>query len=184
MAKATPVATFATFQGSLVNLASPLKTSVKASSTLLEGSRKPPKCVCNDNHWFANCPYLLELNRASGWSINKDIQAKIDEKLSKNSKLKEQIETSIKRRTQLSSESQTKKLNPLKAVFATLSAFIVDRDSYELKDSWILDSGANSHVCNNSTRFNFDQKASKSDRLISGKTEYQIEAFGSVEITV
>jgi hypothetical protein len=65
-----------------------------------------------------------------------------------------------------------------------LSAFTVDRDSYELKDSWILDSGANSHVCNNSTRFNFDRKASKSDRLISGKTEYQIEAFGSVEITI
>jgi hypothetical protein len=183
-AKATPAATFATFQGSPANSASPSKTSVKASSTSSEGSRKPPKCVCNDNHWFADCPYLLESNRASGWSVNKDIQAKIDEKLSKNSKLKEQIETSIKRRTQLSSESQTEKPNPPKAVFATLSAFTVDRDSYELKDSWILDSGANSHVCNNSTRFNFDRKASKSDRLISGKTEYQIEAFGSVEITV
>jgi hypothetical protein len=91
---------------------------------------------------------------------------------------------SIKRRTQLSSKSQTEKPNSLKAVFATLSAFTVDRDSYELKDSWILDSGANSHVYNNSTHFKFDQKASKSDRLILGKTEYQIKAFDSVEITI
>jgi hypothetical protein len=58
------------------------------------------------------------------------------------------------------------------------------RDSYELKDSWILDSGADAHVCNDLTRFNFDRKASKSDTLISGKTVYQIEAFNNVEITV
>jgi hypothetical protein len=33
-------------------------------------------------------------------------------------------------------------------------------------------------------RFNFDRKASKSDTLISGKTVYEIQAFGNVKITV
>jgi hypothetical protein len=185
-ATATPTATFATFQESPAISASSSKTSAKATSASSEGPKKPPRCVCDDNHWFADCPYLLESNRASGWLVNKDIQAKIDEKLSKNSKLNEQIETSIKRRAQLSSENQTKKSPnpPPKAVFATSSAFTVDRDTYELKDSWILDSGANSHVCNNPKRFNFDRKASKNDTRISGKTEYQVEAFGSVEITL
>jgi hypothetical protein len=83
------------------------------------------------------------------------------------------------------SQDETEKgLKAPKAVFATLAVFTVDRDSYELKDSWILDSGADAHVCNDSTRFNFDRKASKSDMLILGKTAYQIEAFGNVEITV
>jgi hypothetical protein len=53
-----------------------------------------------------------------------------------------------------------------------------------MKDSWILDSGADAHVYNDLTRFNFDRKASKSDILISGETVYQIEAFSNVEITV
>jgi hypothetical protein len=49
IARATPAATFVTFQGSPANSASPSKTS-KTSSTSSEGSRKPPRCVCDDNY--------------------------------------------------------------------------------------------------------------------------------------
>jgi hypothetical protein len=68
--------------------------------------------------------------------------------------------------------------------FATLSAFSIDRDSYELKNTWILDSGANAYVYNNRTRFKFERTANKDDKLVAGKTIYQIEAFSSVDITI
>jgi hypothetical protein len=77
-----------------------------------------------------------------------------------------------------------KSLKAPKVVFMTLAIFIINRNSYELKDSWILDSGVNSHVYNNLTRFNFERKASKSDTLILGKIVYKIEAFGNVKITI
>jgi hypothetical protein len=87
----------------------------------------------------------------------------------------------------LSSKNQNKTEktpNSPKAAFVTSAVFTVDRNSYKLKDSWILDSGANSHVSNDLTRFKFDRKTNKSDTLILGKTVYQIEAFGTIEITI
>ena len=186
--KATPTASFATFQGSSPDSAAPLNTTAKsASSTATIGSSKsPPTCVCGVPHWFADCPYLIESKRPAGWVADKDVQAKVDEK-SRNPKLKSHIERIKRREAKRTSESQDeaeKTPNSPKAAFATSAVFTVDRDSYELKESWILDSGANSHVCNDPTRFKFDRKAGKSDTLISGKTVYQIEAFGTVEITV
>ena len=180
--KSTPTATFATFQG----------YSAKPAQTTASGaSRTPPTCVCGVPHWFADCPYLIRSKRPAGWTADKDVQVAIDSKIANNPILKSQIDRVVKRSqnpaSTESSESQNKTdkgPKASKAVFATSAVFNVDRDSYELKDSWILDSGANSHVCNDSTRFNFDRKASKSDTLISGKTVYQIEAFGNVEITV
>jgi hypothetical protein len=188
--KATLTASFATFQGSSPDSATPSKIMAKSLSTSSTAGapRASLPCVCGQTYWFADCPYLLDSNRQAGWVADKDVQARIDEKLARNSKLKDQVERSIKRRTaKLSSESQDKAEktpNSPKAAFTTLAIFTVDWDSYELKDSWILDSGANSHVCNDPTRFKFDRKADKSDTLISGKTVYQIEAFGTVEITV
>ena len=189
-AKNPPAASFAAFQGDSPNKATPSKAPASASSTssAATGTKKLPPCVCGDSHWFADCPYIHKSNRQSGWVANKGVQTNIDEKLAENSKLKNQIENSVSRKmAKQSSESQNeaqKISNPPKAAFAASAVFSVDRDSYELRDSWILDSGANSHVCNDPTRFNFGRKASETDTLISGKTVYQIEAFGSVEITV
>jgi Reverse transcriptase (RNA-dependent DNA polymerase) len=180
--KPTPTATFATFQGSSPDSAK------SAQSTATKAARTPPTCVYGVPHWFADCPYLIKSKRPAGWVVDKDVQVAIDSKIANNLILKSQIDRTVKRSQNPatgSSKSQDETgLKAPKAVFATSAVFTVDRDSYELKDSWILDSGANSHVCNDSTRFNFDRKASKSDTLISGKTVYQIEAFGNVEITV
>ena len=65
-----------------------------------------------------------------------------------------------------------------------VTGFAVDGDSFELQNTFILDSGASSHVCNNPSRFKFERTASHDDVLRAGKTVYSIEAFGTVEITV
>jgi hypothetical protein len=68
--------------------------------------------------------------------------------------------------------------------FASMSAFFINKDSYELKNTWILDSGANAHVYNNHTRFKFERIMKKDEKLVANKTIYQIEAFGSIDIII
>jgi hypothetical protein len=147
-----------------------------------DASRKL-KCVCDKLHLFKDYPYLIKSKRLQVWTANKETQAKIDSKLAKSSILKEQVEYNIRRAAVQSSEHWEAQQGPTTqhSAFATLSAFSVDRDSYELKNTWILDSGANAHVCNNRIRFKFKRMANKDEKLMAGKTVYQIEAFGSVD---
>ena len=123
---------------------------------------------------------------------NKELKKTINKKIANDSRLKKTVNFSLKRfgsprrpkPSELSGEAQPSGNTP-QAVFAlSLSAFSIDRDSYELKNTWILDSGANSHVCNDLTRFVQTRVATESDRIVSGKTIYQIKAFGTVEIIV
>lgn len=133
----------------------------------MDASRKL-KCVCDEIHLFKDCPYLIESKRPQGWQANKETQAKIDSKLAKNSRLKKQVEYKIRKAagTQ-SSEHGEAQQGPTTShsAFASLSAFSVDRDS-------------------DPTRFKLERTANKDEKLVAGKTVYQIEAFGSVDITV
>ena len=56
--------------------------------------------------------------------------------------------------------------------------------NYDIVNSWILDSGSNIHVCNDSTRFTPTRQATAEDYLISGSTTYPIQAYGTVDIIV
>jgi transposase InsO family protein len=68
--------------------------------------------------------------------------------------------------------------------FAAATYLAVEQNSFPLRNTWILDSGADSHVCNDRTRFTIERLANEDDVLIAGKTTYSIEAFGSVIITI
>ena len=60
----------------------------------------------------------------------------------------------------------------------------MERSNYNIVNSWILDSGSNIHVCNNSSRFRPTHTTTLEDYLVSGSTTYQIEAYGDVDITL
>ena len=55
---------------------------------------------------------------------------------------------------------------------------------YALANSFILDSEATIHVCNNCTRFKNLCLAYDNNCLLAGKDTIPIEGFGSVEITI
>ena len=55
---------------------------------------------------------------------------------------------------------------------------------YNLRDSFILDSGATVHVCNSRDRFQTVTPASEDDLLYAGNMIIPIEGFGSVDIVV
>lgn len=71
---------------------------------------------------------------------------------------------------------------PTLGVFTALSFTAVA--DYKLKNSWILDSGSDIHVCNKRENCTRTRDATETDILIAGMNRYPIEAFGSVEIRV
>lgn len=102
----------------------------------------------------------------------------IEDKLSKNSSLKEKVSQAKQEAAQ--SKEKTQDTAPTVA-----GAFAINNSysSYKLQNSWILDSGTDIHVCNDSARFKFERAAQEDDWIVSGKTTYEIEAFGTVDIT-
>jgi len=70
------------------------------------------------------------------------------------------------------------------SVYSTSELTLESDSQFALANSFILDSGATTHVCNDRTRFKYIRPAHDDDRLIAGKDVIPIEGFGPVEITV
>jgi hypothetical protein len=70
----------------------------------------------------------------------------------------------------------------LNASFA--GAFAGGQTPYKLINCWTLDSGTDIHVCNDPGRFQLDRVAGPADQLVAGKTVYEIEGYGTVNIVV
>ena len=63
-----------------------------------------------------------------------------------------------------------------------MSTAAVDQYSYKLKDSWILDTGSDGHLCNDKSRM-FDLRPSQSTLFCrAGNTFIDIEGWGSVTL--
>ncbi|RKF62617.1 hypothetical protein OnM2_032078 [Erysiphe neolycopersici] len=58
--------------------------------------------------------------------------------------------------------------------------------SYHLKNHWVLDRGTDIYVCNDENRHNSERSSdeTKEHSIIAGKTEYQIEAWGTTKVPV
>ncbi len=81
-------------------------------------------------------------------------------------------------------ESQKEKKHLNSEIFTDIISFTVDQNSYKLRDIWIFDLGANSHIYNNSLRFRFKRLAIKNNKLIADKLIYFIKMFESVNIFI
>ena len=72
-----------------------------------------------------------------------------------------------------------------KAGVFTVNCYSTSNSSdYNLRDSFILDSGTTVHVCNSRDRFQTVSPASEGDLLYAGNMVIPIEGFGSVDIIV
>lgn len=54
---------------------------------------------------------------------------------------------------------------------------------YQLRNCYLLDSGADEHVCNDRSRFLTFTPAAKGDYLVAGDTTIPIQGYGTIEIT-
>jgi hypothetical protein len=107
-----------------------------------ESEKKHPLYLYGEDHRYKDCPYLIKSARTKDWKLNPSIQRQIDEKLQKNPRLKKTVDHIWKQQQD----------NTLSTDQSTPSAFTVSTalttSDYHLRDSFILDSEANSYVCN------------------------------------
>ena len=170
----------------------------KLSSKNNKRSPQGPDCICGKKHWFNKCCYLNESIRPSDWSPNQDITKKVQKTLDSDPSLQEKIDRSFAKAAEFAAkrkkpvtkasapelESQYAP-KPSESVFtAIFSANHIKtaHATYELKNSFLLDSGATIHICNNLKRFSATHPGSGS--ILAGDTVVDIKAWGTVDITV
>lgn len=161
-----------------------------------KSTNKPPKCLCNQRHYFGDCPYLNPLCREEEWKADEATQKKVEDKR-QNPTTQGKIERSISRwkkaKGRDSSSRQpatkTKEANAIGVAFAgftfktALTAAQGD-DPYPLRDSFILDSGANWHFCNNRNRFVSFNPMEVETGVFAGDTKITIRGIGEVHLRI
>ena len=143
--------------------------------------KKLSPCLCGIEHRYKDCPYLNELVRPKDWKPDLNLQKQIDEKLQKSLRLRTSVERMQKRQGK-SMDNPTQSSTP--ASFTVSIHTISAISDYQLRDSFILDSGADTHICNNRQHFQTFRPAGSEEYLYAGNTIISIEGFGSVSITV
>ena len=156
------------------------------------------ECLCGKMHCFADCPYLVESKRGCNWIADEEISRMICEKMERSKGLTQAVERACNRgRSAQSSREpsrehtdQAEEPAGIPASFtadivggAAYSTDLTGRTDYVLRDSFILDCGATTHVCNNRQRFHTFTPASDSN-LYTGDRTIAILGFGTVDITV
>ena len=112
--------------------------------------------VCGKYHQYVICWYLDSSLAPSDWKENPTTHKIIDKQLKKPEK-KVTVERAFKKKENTGMKSDFSKEDEVTEIshqgFA-LSAFTTadEHDKFSLHNSFILDSGADTHVCNNTTR--------------------------------
>lgn len=166
---------FATFQGQGPDSQSPQKSPSRA-------------CVCGQSHWYSQCPYLNQTIRQTGWKASPGVEKAIEDKMKSNPRIKANVEK-FKRKLQnhgsnqatLNAQANTEPPVLTMALFAS-TAYITSQPKWDLYDSFILDSGATTHICHTRNRFNNFQPTS--EQLITAGAPLEIQGYGDVTITV
>jgi hypothetical protein len=185
---------FATFQEE-EEPPEPLKEQSTEQPKQGKRTRKPP-CLCGERHYFWECNYLIESIRQNGWNPDNEIQLQVEQKL-KDPEIKAKVERALDRQKKRVGgqarqnsvkgtafagikEQEQQSLNPqCRASFTTT-------DVYPLRDSVILDSGSDFHICNNFTRFieGTYKPCEEPEGAFSGESHLQVLGYGDSLIRI
>src|SRR5205814_2215106 len=114
-------------------------------------SKKSP-CLYEEEHHFKDWPYLIESKCPNNWKADPDVEKRIQDKIQANKKLDGIIKSIQQKQSKDDIDAGNSRDPP--ALFATTTSIpYMDQSDYILQDSFILDSGATTHVCNNHERF-------------------------------
>lgn len=188
---------FATFQG---------EGELDASKPNSRNPGGKPTCLCGRRHFYSECYYLSDSVRPAGWSPDSKVQEEIDQKL-EDPTTKGKVERSIRNRKRKEEQSQQQDRSEIKGsafagaitkiqpeappptqqpsevqIQSTFSTAAV----YPLRDSFILDSGSDFHICNDSKRFveGSYKLCDNPEGAYSGDTHLEILGYGDVIIRI
>ena len=163
-----------------------------------DGETKPPKpCLCQEIHRWETCPYMFSWNRAPDWKGDKKVQEKVDTQMKTNGMKRHVQRITDKHNTSIrASSTDFSTVNQADTAPAVLMAHVhnmtvmnnsglssngqdMDTD-YPLLNSYILDSGATHHVCNDRSRFSDFRPASDEETLTSGNGKVKVGGYGTI----
>lgn len=162
---------FATFKG---QSDSPSFNAAGNEESRDDGNRdidtpKRKKCFCDQEHLWRDCPYVNDTKRSSGWKPEKEIQEKLERMLESNTRLKSVVESVQKRKQEDKDKKEDRpKEDKIRESLYTRGESYFSADNSLLRDSFLLDSASDSHVCNNSDRFTDMRPAPADATLRSG----------------
>ncbi len=191
------------FEASLQNRTADGDLRSRSNSRKPKDNKPRQACLCGEFHWFNQCFYLNEAVRPKGWLPKKKLSEAIAKEIASSPGLKARIAKNIennkkymeKNRTEQkgvfqadSDESETETGFTVTQLFENLNMSVISQgamassETYKLRKSTILDSGATLHVCNDRTRMRNVRPAGRNDRIAAGSDILQIEAFGDMDI--
>jgi transposase InsO family protein len=164
--------------------------SRSAFSATLQGQQvaKPKSpCICGKYHWYDKCWYLDDTTAPAGWKENPATRKIVQEQLKKPEK-KAAVDRALqkgKQETKETTNSEEKK--DIEHQSFALSVFTTtnnnDDDDFPLRQSFILDSGADVHVCNDVSRATGPIRlASPGERIAAGSGWVPIIGYGEIAI--
>src|SRR6266487_1526576 len=172
--------------------------------TEADGTPKVYKCICGEEHRYAQCRYLIPSTRAAGWKPSPTIQKRVDDAMAKiPAWQKAQIKKAQDHaeQTQLtgtgsstprspgSTETPAQPPPPTVLMAHTQPGLYRVSDTlaypqYDLHQSVILDSGASCHVGNTRSKFNSFTPATNSEVLYAGDNVIPIEGHGTYRVII
>ena len=131
-----------------------------------QSTKKPSDCPCGEKHYFSQCPYVIEKIRKPDWQPKPEIQQKFKD-IRKNSP---KLLAAINRARKIAGlddwkehdeeDGDAKEVHFALAGSEIQGVFSIPKVSMPSqpiptfeKDTYILDSGATTHVCNDRRRF-------------------------------
>jgi hypothetical protein len=173
----------------------PTQTASETKTTTEKGGKKGQWiCQCGENHKMWQCKYLNPTIRPKGWKPDENIVNKFKDHEQNNEGFRKALERQRKRNFKAPGKPTAKEqadtdaqllLGPSEdkseqQAHVYASCFASSSKEEGLSNVWILDSGANTHICNDPSKFEFERTAHATDMLESGKDLYPIEAWGHV----
>jgi hypothetical protein len=168
-------------------------------------------CICGGPHPWGKCEYIDPTLRSAGFVLDPEKAKKVEDFERKDTKgrlpkIRERNRKRKQLRRQRKTPSQSNNAadselaldagdqqpnNQPYSVHAVHLACSINQGlqeafqaAYPLQHSWIMDPGADVHVCNDPTEFQWKKPASPDDYLFAGTVRVSIQAWGEVTIPV
>ncbi|OJD24946.1 hypothetical protein ACJ73_03693 [Blastomyces percursus] len=182
-----------------------LKDNTPASFATLNGisrqntSSSPTtfrNCICGARHQYAQCYYLNPTKKPPAWEENREKRIQINQAL-KNHELKGRVDRAISRESSTNTDmieggvlgGMVLKQSPATVSESNSSPQSINQQIQKismnssnsrpyLRNSWIFDTGAEQHICNNRTRFLSFTPANA--EVYTGDSSTKIEGYGTV----
>ena len=147
-------------------------------------TEKPPRCLCGEKMWYADCPYLVSSKAPAGWREDPAIRKKVDDAL-KDIKVQERVRKHIDSHAKqisgntLSADSSS--VNP--EVFTTTLHTTLTAYGPGIGSFLIHNGGSSVHVCNGRSAHLYTKirDAREDEYLRSGTGTVKIESWGYME---